>query len=44
MCIRDRLEGPPGELLIEKDKVMAEAADRASRAQNTLKQQEQSAG
>jgi hypothetical protein len=24
--------------------VMAEAADRASRAQNTLKQQEQSAG
>ena len=38
------LEGPPGELLIEKDKVMAEAADRASRAQNTLKQQEQSAG
>ena len=38
------LEGPPGELLIEKDKVMAEAADRASRAQNILKQQEQSAG
>ena len=38
------LEGPPGELLIEKDKVMAEAADRASRAQNMLKQQEQSAG
>ena len=38
------LEGPPGELLIEKEKVMAEAADRASRAQNTLKQQEQSAG
>ena len=38
------LEGPPGELLIERDKVMAEAADRASRAQNTLKQQEQSAG
>ena len=38
------LEGPPGELLIEKDKVMAEAADRASRAQSVLKQQEQSAG
>ena len=38
------LEGPPGELLIEKDRVMTEAADRASRAQNTLKQQEQSAG
>ena len=38
------LEGPPGELLIEKDKVMAEATDRASRAQNMLKQQEQSAG
>jgi small subunit ribosomal protein S1 len=38
------LEGPPGELLIEKEKVMAEAADRASRAQNMLKQQEQSAG
>ena len=38
------LEGPRGELLIEKDKVMAEATDRASRAQNMLKQQEQSAG
>ena len=38
------LEGPPGELLIEKDKVMAEATDRASRAQNMLEQQEQSAG
>jgi small subunit ribosomal protein S1 len=38
------LEGPPGELLIDKDKVMAEASDRASRAQNTLKQNEQSAG
>ena len=38
------LEGPPGELLVEKGKVMAEAEDRASRAQNMLKQQEQSAG
>ena len=38
------LEGPPGELLIYKDTVMAEASDRASRAQNTLKQNEQSAG
>ena len=38
------LEGPPGELLIDKEKVMAEASDRASRAQNTLKQNEQSAG
>ena len=38
------LEGPPGELLIDKEKVMAEASDRASRAQNMLKQNEQSAG
>ena len=38
------LEGPPGELLVDKDKVMAEAADRATRAQSVLKQQEQSAG
>ena len=38
------LEGPPGELLVEKDKVMAEASDRAVRAQNTLKQREQQAG
>ena len=30
--------------LVEKDKVMAEAADRASRAQNMLKKQEQDAG
>jgi small subunit ribosomal protein S1 len=34
------LEGPPGELLIDKDKVMAEAGDRATRAQNTLKKNE----
>ena len=38
------LEGPPGELLVEKSKVMAEAADRAKRAQSVLKQQEQDAG
>ena len=38
------LEGPPGELLVDKDKVMAEAADRATRAQSVIKQQEQSAG
>ena len=38
------LEGQPGELLIDRDKVMAEAADRANRARNVLRQQEQSAG
>jgi small subunit ribosomal protein S1 len=38
------LEGQPGELLIDKDTVMAEAADRANRARNVLRQQEQSAG
>ena len=38
------LEGPPGELLVEKEKVMAEASDRASRAQSLLKQREQDAG
>ena len=38
------LEGPPDELLIDKDTVMAEASDRASRTQHTLKQNEQSAG
>jgi small subunit ribosomal protein S1 len=38
------LEGQPGELLVDKDKVMAEAADRANRARNVLRQQEQSAG
>ena len=38
------LEGPPGELLVEKDKVMAEADDRATRAQSILKQREQNAG
>lgn len=35
------LEGPPGELLIEKEKVMAEAVDRANRARSVLRQQEQ---
>ena len=38
------LEGPPGELLTEKSKVMSEAVDRAKRAQSVLKQQEQDAG
>jgi small subunit ribosomal protein S1 len=38
------LEGQPGELLIEKEKVMAEATDRANRARSVLRQQEQAAG
>ena len=38
------LEGQPGELLIDRDKVMAEAADRANRARSVLRQQEQNAG
>ncbi|MEB3166973.1 MAG: S1 RNA-binding domain-containing protein [Cyanobacteriota bacterium] len=38
------LEGQPGELLIARDTVMAEAADRANRARSVLRQQEQSAG
>ena len=38
------LEGQPGELLIAKETVMAEAADRANRARSVLRQQEQSAG
>ena len=38
------LEGQPGELLVDKDTVMAEATDRANRARNVLRQQEQSAG
>ena len=38
------LEGPAGELLIAKDTVMAEAADRAHRARSLLRQQEQDAG
>jgi small subunit ribosomal protein S1 len=38
------LEGQPGELLVEKAKVMAEAEDRATRARSLIRQQEQSAG
>jgi small subunit ribosomal protein S1 len=38
------LEGQPGELLVAKEQVMAEAADRANRARSLLRQQEQSAG
>ncbi|MEB3185305.1 MAG: S1 RNA-binding domain-containing protein, partial [Cyanobacteriota bacterium] len=38
------LEGQPGELLIAKETVMAEAADRANRARSVLRQQEQTAG
>ncbi|NQV10277.1 MAG: S1 RNA-binding domain-containing protein [Cyanobacteria bacterium] len=38
------LENQPGELLIDKDKVMAEAEDRASRARHAQRQQEQTAG
>ena len=38
------LEGQPGELLIDKEKVLAEAADRANRARSLLRQQEQAAG
>jgi small subunit ribosomal protein S1 len=38
------LEGPPGELLIAKEIVMAEATDRAHRARSVLRQQEQNAG
>jgi small subunit ribosomal protein S1 len=38
------LEGQAGELLIAKDKVMAEAEDRANRARSLLRQQDQQAG
>ena len=38
------LEGQPGELLIDRDKVMAEAPERANRARSVLRQQEQGAG
>ncbi len=38
------LEGQSGELLIAKEKVMAEAEDRANRARSLLRQQEQDAG
>ncbi len=35
------LEQQPGELLIAKDQLMAEAAERASRARSLLQQREQ---
>ncbi|MGL6133872.1 MAG: S1 RNA-binding domain-containing protein [Prochlorococcaceae cyanobacterium] len=38
------LEGEPGELLVDRQRVMAEAADRAHRARSLLRQQEQQAG
>jgi small subunit ribosomal protein S1 len=38
------LEGQPGEILADREKVMAEAGDRAHRARETLRQQEQAAG
>jgi small subunit ribosomal protein S1 len=38
------MEGQPGELLIDRDKVMAEAPERANRARSVLRQQEQGAG
>lgn len=38
------LEGQPGELLIDKEKVLAEAVERANRARSVLRQQEQNAG
>ncbi|MFM7314867.1 MAG: S1 RNA-binding domain-containing protein [Cyanobium sp.] len=38
------LEAQPGELLIAREQVMAEAEDRANRARSLLRQQEQTAG
>ena len=38
------LEGQPGEILISKEIVMAEAEDRANRARSLIRQQEQDAG
>lgn len=38
------LEGQPGELLVDRQKVMDEAAERADRARSLLRQQEQQAG
>ncbi len=38
------LEGLPGEILVEKNKIMEEATDRANKARNILRQKEQSAG
>ncbi|MFM1812500.1 MAG: hypothetical protein RLZZ336_1438 [Cyanobacteriota bacterium] len=38
------LEGQPGEILIAKDQLFAEAEERANRARSVLRQQEQAAG
>ena len=38
------LEGQPGEILIDKDKLQAEAEDRANKARSLLRQQDQTAG
>ena len=38
------LENQPGELPIDKEAVMAQAKDRANRARNMLRTQEQGAG
>ncbi len=38
------LENQPGELLVDKAKVMKEAEERANRARNMIRQKEQSAG
>ena len=38
------LEGQPGEILIDKTKLQAEAEDRANKARSLLRQQEQTAG
>lgn len=38
------LEGQPGEWLIDKPRLLAEAEDRANRARSLLRQQEQTAG
>jgi small subunit ribosomal protein S1 len=38
------LEGQPGEILIAKDQLFAEAEERANRARSLLRQQEQAAG
>ena len=38
------LENQPGELLVSKDALMAEAQDRANRARNMMRIQEQKAG
>ena len=38
------LEGQPGEILIDKQRLQAEAEERANRARSVLRQQEQTAG